>query len=362
MSRSLTSQKECFYSQISHHHGGQLRAVSEKYGIPLENWLDLSTGINPNSYPLPDAPSRVWQRLPEINDDLAQAASEYYGSKNLLPVAGSQAAIQSLPALLIKNKVKPCRVGILKPAYQSHQNAWEKQGAEIISLSREQITPARLALLDVLIVVNPTNPTAEFYHPDLLLEWHQDLVQHGGTLIIDEAFMDVTPAHSMIRTNTKKGLIVLRSIGKFFGLAGIRLGFVWAQSEILQLIDNQQDDWAVSHPARWAGTHALQNKDWQQAQQNTLPKQAERLVELLEEIIFNKPLLNGGVYFNTTNQHVQATAFFAYFEHPRAEIIYQQLAERGVLVRFFPQPPALRFGLPANEKEWLNLAEQLHFI
>jgi len=348
------------FSQKFHNHGGQLQRASQEYKIPLDDWLDLSTGINPNSYPLTDVPNTVWQRLPEINDGLEKAARQYYGSDYLLAVAGSQEAIQRLPSIISKHK--KLKVGILKPAYHSHQQAWEQQGHELISLSREQVTPLQLASLDVLVVVNPTNPTTEFFKTDLLLKWHQSLNQHGGTLIVDEAFIDTTPELSLIQKSPKPGLIVLRSIGKFFGLAGIRLGFVWAHSDILQSLEMLQDDWSVSHPARWAGTHALQDNSWQQIQRKLLPQQSARLVKLLEEMIFTKPLINGGVYFNTTNQHVHTTALFAYFEHPRAQIIYQQLAQQGVLIRLFESPPALRFGLPTGEPQWKKLADALDAV
>ncbi len=360
MSLSSTNQNDKVFSQTTHGHGGQLKAASEKFGVSPKDWLDLSTGINPNSYPLPEVPNKVWQRLPEINDGLEQAASQYYGSDFLLPVAGSQEAIQRLPTIVACQK--KCRVGILKPAYHSHQQVWEQQGHEVIGFTKEQVTSQLLASLDVLIVVNPTNPTTEFFSSTLLLEWHQALDQQGGILIVDEAFIDASPEHSLIQPPPKKGLIVLRSIGKFFGLAGIRLGFVWAERDVLQALESQQDDWSVSHPARWAGVHALQDKAWQESQREALPQQSDRLVKLLEEMIFNRPLINGGVYFNTTNQHVHSITLFAYFEHPRAAFIYQQLAQYGVLVRLFGNPPALRFGLPANEAAWKMLTDSLNNI
>ena len=343
-----------------HSHGGQLQAASQKYGIPLENWLDLSTGINPNSYPLPHVPSHVWQRLPEINDGLEKAATHYYGCDSLLPVAGSQEAIQTLPSCLSSNK-DVLRVGIIKPAYHSHQQAWECAGHKVVALDTGDVN-AKIETLDILIVVSPTNPSAEIFTQETLLSWHQQLHRKGGTLIVDEAFMDATPENSVISTQTKQGLIVLRSIGKFFGLAGLRLGFVWAEQKVLQALSHKQDDWAVSHTARWAGKLALADAKWQQGQRELLPKHSQRLVELLEEELFNKPLMNGGVYFNTTNQHVHCTALFAYFEHPKSKLIYQRLAEQGVLVRLFETSPALRFGLPANEQQWRKLTHALNAI
>src|SRR5690606_22076033 len=93
-------------------HGGRLRAAARRYGIPLSDWLDLSTGVNPEGWPVPAVPPEVWVRLPEEDDGLERAASAYYGCDSIFPVAGSQAAIQALPALLHAQ-----RVGVIHPGY-----------------------------------------------------------------------------------------------------------------------------------------------------------------------------------------------------------------------------------------------------
>ncbi len=336
-----------------HNHGGQLEVASKKYQIPVKEWLDLSTGINPNTYPLPPVPNECWQRLPETNDGLETAATIYYGSKYLLAVSGSQEAIQTLP-LLFSNKQ---RVGIVKPAYHSHQQAWEEAGHEIIALASNEID-TQINTLDILIIVNPTNPSTESFMPEKLYNWHQQLKRRNGLLIIDEAFIDATPENSLIKEESEVGLIVLRSIGKFFGLAGIRLGFVWAEENILNQLAEKQHDWSVSHPARWAGKIALQDNEWHQAQRKNLKNQSKRLEDLLEKTIFTKPLETGSVYFNTTNNHVKHTALFAFFLYPFAKRIHQQLAEQGILTRLFDFP-ALRFGLPADKHEWQRLEHAL---
>ena len=199
---------------------------------------------------------------------------------------------------------------------------------------------------------------SELFTPEALHNWHQQLKQRGGMLIVDEAFIDATPEYSLIKEKPEEGLIVLRSIGKFFGLAGMRLGFVWAEDKILKQLAHQQNDWSVSHPARWAGKIALQDKAWQQEQKAFLPTESQRLEELLEEFIFTRPCKSGGVYFNTTNNHVQRTALFAFFRHPHAKKLHQQLAQQGILTRYFDYP-ALRFGLPADEQQWKQLEQAL---
>ncbi len=330
-----------------HQHGGQLKAASEQYHIPPGDWLDLSTGISPFVYPLPNVPRHCWQRLPEENDGLELAAADYYGSEYLLAVAGSQEAIQRLPFVTGINQQKPQAVGIISPAYHSHKQAWESANHKVLEINANQINN-KLAELDVLVVVNPTNPTAQTFRRETLLGWHRNLASRGGCLIVDEAFMDATPDNTLISQTPPQGLIVLRSIGKFFGLAGIRLGFVWAETALLQSLAGRQDDWSVSHPARWAGKLALADKDWHKTQRDRLPVLSVRLAALLKRTLTNK--------LNTT---VESSALFCYLHHDHATEVYRQLAQQGVLVRLFESPRALRFGLPADEKQWQTLETAL---
>lgn len=310
----------------THQHGGQLKLASEHYQIPLEHWIDLSTGINPTCYPLPQVPANIWQRLPEVNDGLEAAAAAFYGSTQLLPVSGSQEAIQRLPLLREKS-----RVGIISPAYHSHHEAWGAAGHEVIDTPREQLEEI-LPSLDVLLLVNPTNPTAERYSLDDLRTWHQLLQQRNGWLVIDEAFMDLTPKDSLITKVPLSGLIVLRSIGKFFGLAGIRLGFVWAEAEVLQALAKLQDDWSVSNPARWAGQLALRDVDWQAEQRQLIPNKMHELKQRLEN--------NYGV-------PVSEAGLFAYvvLGETKAQAEHNRLCKKGILTRLFREFGALRFGL-----------------
>ena len=205
-------------------HGGNLREAAQRYQIPLRDWIDLSTGINPNGWQPPPVPAHVWQRLPEENDGLLEAARTYYGQPHLLALAGSQAAIQSLPYCRA-----PARVGIVSPAYAEYEYCWRKAGHAVIMLGRDEVA-AYLDSLDVLIVINPNNPDTYLHRCETLLAWQQQLARRGGWLIVDEAFMDSTPEDSLLQNDLEPcpNLIVLRSLGKFFGLAGLRLGFLIA--------------------------------------------------------------------------------------------------------------------------------------
>ncbi|KVW95617.1 threonine-phosphate decarboxylase CobD, partial [Thiobacillus denitrificans] len=237
-------------------HGGRLLAAAERYGIEPADWLDLSTGINPAGWPVPPIPAAVWQRLPEAEDGLVSAAAAYYGSACVLPVAGSQAAIQALPWLRAAY-----RVGVPHPAYAEHAHAWRAAGHTVTAWQPEQGVGA----LDVLVLVHPNNPGGQTYHRADLLAWHAELAARGGWLLVDEAFIDATPEASLSADCPREGLIVLRGLGKFFGLAGARVGFVLAEPALLDALEARLGPWAVSAPSRWVARAALADTAWQQA-------------------------------------------------------------------------------------------------
>ncbi len=319
-------------------HGGHLIEAAKKYNIPLNQWLDLSTGINPNGWPIPSIPAECWQRLPESDDGLVDAAKNYYHCQSVLPVAGSQAAIQSLPLLRKKSKV-----GVLSLAYAEHAYSWKKAGHEVIELSETTIND-QLHKLDVLILINPNNPTAQRFTKTQLLEWHQQLNQRNGWLIIDEAFIDSTPEHSLSSHPVTNGLIILRSIGKFFGLAGIRCGFVIANPHIIKQLDELLGPWTISNPSRYIATAALLDFSWQKNTQIELESKSERLALLLQ---------NNGLKINAR------TDLFHWIQTDHAEFIHHSLAEQGILTRLFHNPLSLRFGLPKNEAQWVYLNQVL---
>ena len=315
-------------------HGGGLRAAAVRYRIPLSDWLDLSTGINPQGWPVPTVPATVWQRLPEAEDGLETAAAAYYGVESLLPVAGSQAAIQALPRLR-----EPGRVGVLSPSYAEHAHAWRRAGHRVEWWPAESLDAA-VARLNALVLVHPNNPTGVRFPPELLLDWRARLADRGGWLVVDEAFMDATPAESLASHAGLPGLIVLRSLGKFFGLAGARVGFVLAEPALLERLREPLGPWTVSGPGRWAATRALSDRDWQAEMRSRLDRAGNRLADLLKRQ--RLPVASG-------------TGLFQWIPLPDAEFWQDALARRGILVRRFTDPPGLRFGLPGGEPAWRRL-------
>jgi len=323
-------------------HGGNLAAASQQYNIPLSDWLDLSTGINPNGWPVPEnLPNTIWSHLPIEYDGLLTAAQAYYQCKNLLAVAGSQAAIQVLPRMR-----KHSRVGLLTPSYAEHAHSWRQAGHIVVELDSSSINDALLEI-DVLVIINPNNPTAELISPSQLLTWHNQLAARGGWLVIDEAFMDAMPEYSLLNQCPVEGLIILRSIGKFFGLAGLRVGFVFATPLFLQALAELLGPWPIAQASRYITTLALSDTDWQQQQRQILPKSSQRLCHLL------------------TRFNLSPTAgcnLFQWVRSPLAKKWHQQLAQQGIFIRLFKKPASVRFGLPKDELNWQRLTHALENI
>lgn len=319
-------------------HGGRLRAAAQAFDIPLADWLDLSTGIAPYGFDLPAVPEQAWSRLPEAEDDLASAAQRYFGVDSLLPVGGSQAAIQTLPRLRLT-----ARVGIVSPCYAEHAEAWRREGHRLTELSENEV-PGALDQLDVLVVVNPNNPTGRLLSARQLLDWHAQLAARGGWLVVDEAFMDPTPAYSLARHAHLPGLILLRSFGKFFAMAGARLGFVLAAPDLLTTLADALGPWPIAGPSRFIGTVLLNDRSAQQQQRERLLADAQRLAELLNA---------GGL------RVTGGCALFQWVMTDDADRLYAFFASHGILVRRFQQPPSLRFGLPPDQPGWSRLAGAL---
>lgn len=322
-------------------HGGRLRRASARYGIALERWLDLSTGINPRPWSGDPPPIELWRRLPEEEDGLAEAAQECYGAPGALPTAGSQAAILSLPRLRA-----PCRAGVLSPGYAEHAARWREGGHEVVPVAPCECAAAA-AGLDVLVLINPNNPTGHRFARTQLLDWHARLAARGGWLVIDETFADSDPGASLAAETWREGLVVLKSLGKFFGLAGARVGFVLAADALRQALAERLGPWTVAGPSRSIAIQALRDRPWQSETRRRLRADAGRLAALLRRCALEP---TGGC------------DLFQWVVTPRAAHIHEQLARSALLCRLFDNPTSLRFGLPGTEREWRRLEETLSSV
>ncbi len=316
-------------------HGGNLHDAILRYQRPREDWLDLSTGINPQPYPIPALSADAWHRLPEPSTALLDAAQNYYGAPQLLPVAGTQAAIQALPRLRAHS-----RVVVAAPSYSEHAFQWQQAGHEVREVQYAQLASA-IDDCDVMVICNPNNPTGECVAAEVLLRWSAQLAARGGWLIVDEAFGDTTPEASVASHTAKTGLIVLRSVGKFFGLAGLRLGFVAAHPDLLKKLADLLGPWTVSGPAQQIGAAALSDRAWQFAMRQQLKECGQRLQQLL------------AVHGITAT----GCALYQYWSHVRPAEFAEQMAEQGVWIRHFMH--GVRLGLPPNEAGWQRLRQAL---
>lgn len=320
-------------------HGGNLHTAIATYGGDAASWIDLSAALNPRPYPLPAIPRALWHTLPQPDAAFVASACACYGAANLLPVAGSQAAIQALPRLR-----PPGSVAVAHPSYGEHGWRWARQG-HAVSRHAHANLGAQAGRVDVLILCNPDNPSGAHYPAASVLRWAQQQAARGGWLLVDEAFADVCPELSVTaHAGQLPGLIVLRSPGKFFGLAGLRLGFVAAEATILQQLDEELGPWTIPGAVQHLATAALCDTHWQQQARADLAARRARLAALLAA----NALPHAGC------------DLFAGGEYASAAALQRHLATQHIWCRLFSEPaPRFRLGLPADEAHWQRLAAAL---
>jgi cobalamin biosynthesis protein CobC len=324
------------------YHGGNLNAARKLFPGAPEPWIDLSTGINPVPYPVGTVAPSAWSRLPEAAEraGLEAAARAAYGaapSADVVAAPGTQALIQWLPRIFPAR-----RVGVLGFTYQEHETCWRAAGADVTTVA----ALSDLAAFDVGLVVNPNNPDGRTVAPDALAAIAGTLAGRGGRLIVDEAFMDVLGwQSSLVPCLPAAGAIVLRSFGKVFGLAGLRLGFAAAPFEDGARLRGAIGPWAVSGPAIEIGRRALRDGAWLTRTVARLGNEAERLDGLLQSAGFD--IVGGTPLFRLARQS-DVAAWFG------------RLGRSGILTRPFPaQPDWLRFGIPHRPEEWERLEAAL---
>ncbi|HTO33426.1 MAG TPA: threonine-phosphate decarboxylase CobD [Pararhizobium sp.] len=308
-------------------HGGGVTEAAALFGGHPADWLDLSTGINPNPVALPDIPTSAWHRLPDrhLVDAARQAAARYYrcGPGQPLPVPGTQSVIQLLPRLVAPGR----RIAILAPTYGEYARVFSVAGYAVDEISSpDQLTPDH----GLAVVVNPNNPTGRAYPPSELSALAERLEKNGGLLLVDEAFGDTQPGLSIVPVAVEHdNLIVFRSFGKFFGLAGLRLGFVIAADTVLSRLAEWLGPWSVSGPALVI-SRALMEGDTAPVRTAILERKAG-----LDAVLRKAGL-----------DIVGGTPLFSLVDHPKAGRLHEQLCRAHVLTRKFSYAPTwLRIGL-----------------
>jgi len=323
-------------------HGGSLAAARKLFPAAPEPWIDLSTGINPHSYPLFELPQTALTRLPEPAriTALAATAARAYGARSAESVVAAPGTQILLP--LVARLVRRGRAAVLSPTYAEHARSAARAGHDVVETDRFEA----LADADLAIIVNPNNPDGRIIQRSKLLDLAAALSRKGGLLVVDEAFADVGPREESLAGDAGgDGIVVLRSFGKFFGLAGLRLGFAVTSPAIARRLEGELGPWAVSGVALEYGLKALADRGWQLATRLRLGEEAQRLDALLAR--HGLPVKGG-------------TSLFRFVEHREAAAIFNRLGEKGILVRRFERlPEHLRFGLPAGETETARLDQAL---
>jgi cobalamin biosynthetic protein CobC len=321
-------------------HGGDLDEARRLFPQAPEPWIDLSTGINPIAYPVPPLPACLFARLPSPADhrDIEEAAADAYGAKDaamVIAAPGTQVLISLLPHLRPRS-----RVAVLGPTYAEHAHSWRKAGHDVTDI----LSLDPLDGMDVVVVVNPNNPDGRLLKREALLHLAENLHLRGGWLVVDEAFADFNASESLVPV-LPSNAIVLRSFGKTYGLAGLRIGFALAPEPIAIKLRSALGPWAVSGPALEVGRKALRDRGWLDAARSARSADARRLDALLMRVA-HAPL--------------RGTILYRLLESYRADEFFRVLGKHGVWVRRFQYSPhLLRFGLPCSELEWERLEKVL---
>lgn len=311
-------------------HGGNIDWARAKWGGA--DWIDLSTGINRVPYPLPPLPPEVWTDLPtaEAKARLIAAACAAYGTAAPgVALAGAQAAIQMVPRL-----GPPGRARVLAPTYNEHAASLRAAGWSV----EEVATPEALAGADLAVVVNPNNPDGRCHDPAVL----RALAGQVGLLVVDESFADPRPDLSLLPGPGPA--LVLRSFGKFWGLAGVRLGFAFGPAALIDRMAEMVGPWPVSGAAIALGTQALADADWAAATIARLTEDAARMDRLATARGW---------------QLIGGTPLFRSYHAPDAAAAQDHLARHRIWSRIFPWSPSwIRLGLPAPG-EWPRVVAAL---
>lgn len=299
---------------MSRDHGGGLDAAVARWGGARGDWLDLSTGINPLPYPLPSLPGEAWTQLPDrgAQDALLAAARAFWRvpeGAEVVACPGLSAAIARLPGVL-----GWARVAIPGPTYNEHAAAFRAWGV-----------PAEEDASAPLVAVHPNNPDGRLWSAQVF---------EGREAIIDESFCDPSPRASHVAQAADPGRVVLKSFGKFWGLAGMRLGFaILARGTRAERLREALGPWPVSGPALAIGTAALCDEAWAEETRLRLARDAARLDALMAT---RGAQASGG------------TTLFRLYEVDDASAWAERLAARRILARTFPYSRTwLRLGLPA---------------
>lgn len=310
-------------------HGGNLDEAAQAYGFEPGMMHDLSTGIAPMSYQMPLPASDAYQALPLASDmealcKVARACYRVPDAASLCVGGGSQALLAALPYLFAS-----CLVWCPEPTYNEHHYRWEKASHQVdggLSCPQEA---------KIIILGQPNNPTGRLWQADEIARYLAHVKQCDGLLIIDEAFVDIMPEHSSCQIAGDEALVILRSVGKFYGLAGLRVGFAIGGANFIARLQDEIGPWPVSQPALLVAKTALADKDWQ----------ARHLAKLQEICDWQSDVLAKAGF-----EIITSMALFITIRHKRMAAFHHHLASHGYWTRIYQNDKQMmRLGLLAPD-------------
>ena len=311
-------------------HGGGLDAALAEYGGARGDWLDLSTCINPTPYQLPALEPSTLTDLPDAKAQAAleTAARSFWQVPNraeILAANGASALIAMMPHLASGQTVS-----IPSPTYNEHAAAFAAQGWSVLP---------HLAPADVLVLVHPNNPDGKLWRAGNIDPSAYRLV------VIDESFCDVTPTHSLCNLAHHDNVVILKSFGKFWGLAGVRLGFAISAPAIHARLKSLCGPWPVSGAALAIGAAAMNDDIWASVTRDRLAAASARLDAIATAAGW---------------QTVGGTDLFRLYETPDAAAAQNHLAKAKILSRIFPYSKTwIRLGLPGSDQAFALLQAAL---
>ncbi len=320
-------------------HGGDLDAARAAFPQAPEPWLDLSTGINPVPYPCPPFEASALQRLPTPGElrALKAVAAACYGAPDadhVVAAPGTQILIEMLPRLWPR-----ATIAVVCPTYAEHAAAWARAGHTVAQVP----DAAEADEAQVVVAVSPNNPDGRVLGAQRVRDLAARLHARGGLLVVDQAFADLEPPEPL--PAGLPGLLLLRSFGKTYGLAGLRLGFALGEPALVRRLETALGPWAVSGPALAAGRVALADRAWREGQAQARAEDAARLDRLIA--------CRGG-------RIVGGTRLFRTAAFEDGPALFDRLGRAAIHVRRFPETPSwLRFGLPATRQDWCRLSRVL---
>jgi cobalamin biosynthetic protein CobC len=302
-------------------HGGGLDDAVALYGGARADWLDLSTGINPRAYPVPEIPPEAYTALPDrvAAERLGAAARAFWmvpEGAAVLAAPGASALIANIPRL-----AAPGRVRIVERTYNEHEAAFRAAGWEVVRTDAEGAPRA-----EARVVVHPNNPTGHMFSGD-------NEPEGRPLLVIDESFCDVILYNSRVANwATRPGVVILKSLGKFWGLPGLRLGFAIGDPALIARLKEMLGPWPVSGAAQHVGARALEDMDWANMARQVMNLDAARMDAMVQ---------------GKGAELIGGTGLYRLYEVDDAARWQEKLAQGKVWSRIFPYAPTwLRLGLP----------------